>query len=104
MDETKATARLPNLNIEVTHRQSESGDAEYVAVKITAAPSFEAFGAYLDQQGPSLMGGMGMMPFAPWLRMMQLAWRPWLKLMGAPPLLERDHAGDETAAEKKSEA
>ena len=38
---------------------------------------------------------MAMNPFAPWLRMMQMAWQPWLKLMGGPLLLAR--AGDDVA-------
>lgn len=101
MDETKATARLPAMNIEITHRQSEGGEAEYVAVKITAEPSFKAFGAFIEQQGPMPLGPMAMNPFAPWLQMMQMAWQPWLKLLGCGSLIERQPEADKPASSTK---
>jgi hypothetical protein len=46
---TKATARLPGLNIEIVHRQSPSGDAEQISIHLQAMPSFEAFGIDGDE-------------------------------------------------------
>jgi hypothetical protein len=43
---TKATARLPGLNIEVVHRQSPDGDSEQISINLQAVPSFEAFGPF----------------------------------------------------------
>jgi hypothetical protein len=66
---TRATARLPGLNIEVVHRQSPAGDAEEISIHLQAVPSFEAFGRFLEEANP----------FAFWLEASRLAWRPWLE-------------------------
>lgn len=66
---TKATARLPGLNIEVIHRQSPSGDAEQISIHLQAVPSFEAFGRFLEEANP----------FAFWVQASRLAWLPWLE-------------------------
>lgn len=42
-DETKATARLPNLDIEIVRSRSPARDAERITISVQAAPSFEAF-------------------------------------------------------------
>ena len=69
--ETRATARLPGLDIEILHRRSPDGDAEQISINLRATPSFEAFGGFLESANP----------FAFWARAMQLAWSPW----PAPP-------------------
>jgi hypothetical protein len=69
VDATRATARLPGLNIEVVHRQSPAGDAEEISIHLQAVPSFEAFGRFLEEANP----------FAFWLEASRLAWRPWLE-------------------------
>jgi hypothetical protein len=66
---TKATARLPGLNIEVVHRRSPSGDAEQISIHLQAMPSFEAFGRFLEEANP----------FAFWMQASRLAWLPWLE-------------------------
>ena len=66
---TKATARLPGLNIEVVHRQSPSGDAEQISIHLQAMPSFEVFGRFLEDVNP----------FAFWMQASRLAWLPWLE-------------------------
>jgi hypothetical protein len=66
---TKATARLPGLNIEVVHRQSPSGDAEQISIHLQAMPSFEAFGRFLEEANP----------FAFWMQASRLAWLPWVE-------------------------
>ena len=67
-DETRATARLPNLDIEIIHGRSADGDAERLSISVLAVPSFEAFGRYIEAANPFLF----------WMRVAQTAWAPWL--------------------------
>jgi hypothetical protein len=69
LDTTKATARLPGLDIEIVHRRSPAGDAEQISINLQAVPSFDAFGGFLE----------GNNPMAFWSQAMQLAWSPWLE-------------------------
>ena len=65
--ETRASARLPGLHIDVIHRQSPTGDAEQISINLQAVPSFDAFGRYLETANP----------FAFWAQAAQLSWLPW---------------------------
>ena len=65
---TRATARLPGLDIEIIHRRSFNGEAEQLSINLQAMPSFEAFGRYLETADP----------FAFWAQAVQMAWLPWL--------------------------
>jgi hypothetical protein len=75
--ETKATAHLPNLDIEIIHSRSPAGDAERISVSVLAVPSFESFGRYLEAANPFLF----------WMRFAQTAWAPWFGVFPAmlPP-------------------
>src|SRR5262249_43908892 len=83
---TKATARLPGLDIEVIHRQSTGGDAEQISIHLQAV--LEAFGRVLEQANP----------FAFWVLASRLAWLSWLEtargglapFSGTPALLKAD--------------
>ena len=66
---TRATARLPGLDIEIIHRRSLNDEAEQISINLQAMPSFEAFGRFLETANP----------FALWAQAVQLAWLPWLK-------------------------
>jgi hypothetical protein len=85
---TKATARLPGLNIGVVHRRSPDGDSEQISINLQAVPSFEAFSRFLEDANP----------FAFWARASRLAWLPWLQaarlamlpFSGAPALPPSD--------------
>jgi hypothetical protein len=66
---TKATARLPGVDIEIVHRFSPGGEAEQISIHLQAAPSFEAFGRYLEASNP----------LAFWAQAARLAWFPWLE-------------------------
>jgi hypothetical protein len=68
-DMTRATARLPGLNIEITRQQS--ADAERISIHLQATPSFEAFGRFFETANP----------FTFWAQAMQMAWSPWLQAM-----------------------
>jgi hypothetical protein len=65
---TRATARLPGLDIEIIHRRSLNDEAEQISINLQAMPSFEAFGRFLETANP----------FALWAQAVQLAWLPWL--------------------------
>ena len=67
-DETRATARLPTLDIEILHRRPWEGNEEQIVVMLRAVPSFEAFGRLLEASNPLLV----------WTRMMEAAWSPWV--------------------------
>jgi hypothetical protein len=49
---TKASVRLPGLNIEIVHHQSPDGDSEQISISLQAVPSFEAFGRFLEAANP----------------------------------------------------
>jgi len=64
---TKATARLPGLNIEVVHRRSPDGDSEQISINLQAVPSFEAFGRFLEAANLCFLGSgrpAGLAPLA----------------------------------------
>jgi len=67
---TRATARLPGLDIEIIHRRSLNDEAEQLSINLQAMPSFEAFGRYLETANP----------FVLWAQAVQLAWLPWLNV------------------------
>src|SRR3954447_7006157 len=68
-DETRATARLANLDIEIAHRRAWEGNEEQIVVMLRASPSFEAFGRLLEASNPLLV----------WTRMMEAMWSPWMR-------------------------
>jgi len=70
---TRATARLPGLNIEVVHLQSPDGDSEQISINLQAVPSFEAFGRFLEAANP----------LAFWVQAGRLAWLPWFEAVRA---------------------
>ena len=65
-DVTRATARLPGLEIEIVHRQP-ADNVEQISINLQATPSFDAFGRFLEVATP----------FVFWSRMVELAWLPW---------------------------
>ena len=67
---TRATARLPGLDIEIIHRRSLNDEVEQLSINLQAMPSFEAFGRFLETTSP----------FALWAQAVQLAWLPWLNV------------------------
>ena len=87
IDGTRATARLPGIDIEIVHRRSPGGDAEQISINLQAVPSFEAFGHFVESANP----------FAFWARAVQMAWLPWLAAARAvlPPGLPLPQVGRE---------
>lgn len=88
MDETKAVARLPGLDIEISRRDPGDG-SETVTIAMRATPSFAAFGAALE---PALLMMPALLPalmLQGWAAMAQLAWAPWLGPLPGPRAAER---------------
>jgi hypothetical protein len=69
VDAVRASASLPGLDVEITHRPAIEGEAEEISIHLRAAPSFEAFGRAL--------GATDLFTF--WTQSAQLAWLPWLE-------------------------
>jgi hypothetical protein len=94
---TRATARLPGLDIEIMHRRAVEGHAEQISINLRAVPSFEAFGRALEAANP----------FAFWAQAAQLAWLPWLETLALAreltPSLPRP-SGDTTAVQRRGPA
>ncbi len=101
LEETRAVAHLPNLQIEIIRGRSPAGDAERLSINMLAVPSFGAFRNYVEIANPFIF----------WLRFAQTAWAPWLSAVPAispwsalrvgpvsghiePP--ERKHGGQES--------
>lgn len=76
MDETRAVARLPGLDIAIDHRVEE--DAEVINISLRATPGFEAVAAWLD---PMTMMRAWMTPW--------MAFNPWLAAALPPAKPER---------------
>lgn len=85
MDETRITAALPNLDVQLIHR--EEPGAEVIAIQLRATPNFEALRGQLGPMMP--MAALWLAPMqAPmqfWTTMVQQAWAPWLAAIGAAP-------------------
>jgi len=78
MDETRAVARLPHLELEIVHRRRPEADAEELAVRLRATPSFDVFRRHLEAQAP-FWPWLALGPFLLWQRLLHEAWRPWLE-------------------------
>jgi hypothetical protein len=80
MDETRAVARLPHLDIEIVHRRLADQQAEQLAISLRATPSFDAFQRHLEAQAP-FWPWLALNPFLIWQRIPEQAWRPWLEVL-----------------------
>ncbi|MBR0960039.1 hypothetical protein [Bradyrhizobium japonicum] len=68
IDATRASARLPGLDIDIVRRQSPTGDWEQMSINLRATPSFEALGSPFEAADP----------FTFWVQATRLMWMPWL--------------------------
>ena len=73
MTETRAVAKLPNVDIEILHRQAPEEGAEYLSITLRGTPDLATAARLLDPF--QLMRG-GAVVWNPWLYWMQLA-QPW---------------------------
>lgn len=81
MTKTRMIASLPTLDIELVRRELPDEGAEQVALRLTAKPSFEAFGAAIRQGLPALMA---MNPAFFWLDVWRQSTESWLRLASPP--------------------
>jgi hypothetical protein len=77
MDETRAVAHLPNLDIEIVYRELPDEDAEQLLISLRARPSFEALTHWLDAPGRA-SGWLALNPFLVWQQATLAPWAPWL--------------------------
>jgi hypothetical protein len=68
IDGTRASARLPGLDIDILHRQSPNGDWEEISINLRATPSFESLGRVFRAADPLTL----------WMQAARLMWMPWL--------------------------
>ncbi len=95
-DTTRATAHLPGLEIEIVHRRP-SDNVEHISINLQAAPSFQAFGKFVETANP----------FTFWFRAAEMMWLPWsgvaqmmmlpLTLASAPLRLNSSGSNDSPA-------
>ncbi|KVD13105.1 hypothetical protein WL01_30430 [Burkholderia ubonensis] len=87
MSQTKLTAHLPSVDVEITRHEFPERNAEAMTIHITATPSFDAAAQWLLQTG--------LFPLAPsfalwadfmqrWQRAWYPAWQPWLSIDSPP--------------------
>jgi hypothetical protein len=88
MDETRATARLPHLDIEIVHRRLPEERAEQLAISLRASPSFDAWARSADLQ-TALWPWLALNPLLAWQRLVLSAWQPWLARSGMAIAPER---------------
>lgn len=93
MDETKLTADLPTMNVEIVHRAAPDGRGEMVTIQLNATPDFRSALPLLAgmAQLPLMLGGGAATPLpsplALWAQTAQAMMAPWLALARANPFL-----------------
>ena len=75
LDETRATAQLPTLDVEIVHRPHAANQAERLVLTLREVPPGEAFGRWLEAINPFLF----------WLRVTQTVWSTWLPVIVPAP-------------------
>lgn len=91
MDETKLTADLPNLRVELLHRAAEDGSGEVMTIQLHATPNFRqalplagsALGAFAAPWALDTLAA----PWALWLQAGQALMAPWAGLVRANPFV-----------------
>jgi hypothetical protein len=91
MDETKMTADLPHLSVEIIHRAAEDGRAEQVTIQLNATPDFRSALPLLAGMAhlPLMLGNANTAPLSPaaaWSHMAEAMFSPWLSLARVNPL------------------
>lgn len=97
MDETKLTADLPTMNVEIVHRAAPDGRGEMVTIQLNATPDFRSALPLLAgmAQLPLMLGGSTASPFssslpspiALWTQAAQAMFAPWAALARLNPLV-----------------
>jgi hypothetical protein len=87
MEEIRATARLPHLDVEIAHRRLPDEDAEQLSIHLRASPSFGAMADYLQRRPWSWLA---VSPLLIWQESVRAFWATWLPVPRALPSAERD--------------
>ena len=85
MSETRAVANLPNLNIEILHREAPEEGAEYLSITLRGTPDLATAASLLD---PFRLLRPALDPWQAWLRLVDPfgLWRhPTAMLTGLRP-------------------
>jgi hypothetical protein len=103
-DETRATARLPHLEVEIRYRRLPEGQVEQLAISLEATPSFADFAQFLDRQAPWPL--LALQPWLVWGQVVRAAWQPWLAAVsavtGVPSSGPRAHLPEERFRPRRS--
>lgn len=99
MDETKLTADLPTMNVEIVHRAAPDGRGETVTIQLNATPDFRAALPLLAgmAQLPLVLGQAAQAPLSPlalWTQAAQAMTAPWRALAETNPLLANPLLGN----------
>lgn len=70
MDETRAVANLPHVDIEIRHRRVPEEGAEYLSISLRATPDIDTAVSYFDPFR-LLTAWVGLNPWFAWMRLMQ---------------------------------
>jgi hypothetical protein len=83
MDEFRARARLPHLDVEIRHRRLPEDEGEEIQLSLRASPSLEIATRSLM---PAAWAWLALSPYVAWQRAMQ-AWllAPLRAPLGLPP-------------------
>jgi hypothetical protein len=76
-DVTRATARLPELEIEILHRWLPGGEGEQLSINLTAMPSFEAFSWAIESGNPFTLWAQAVMVWLHWFGGARSLMLPW---------------------------
>lgn len=87
MDETRAVAKLPHLDLEIAHRRLPDEGVEQLSIHLRASPDFGAFADYLERR-PALWSWIALTPFLIWQESVRAFWAPWLPAARALPKAE----------------
>jgi len=103
MTETKLSANLPTLDVEIVHRQFPEDEAEAMTIKLKATPSFEAAAGRLlpPLLSAQLASFPVVQPMMLWARWMETMWSPWLRMAGLPLSIQTDAGHRDHLPEKK---
>lgn len=97
MTETRLTAALPHLDVEILRREQADPPEQELIIRLRAAPTFRAAAEHLAGRlagdvlpaAPFLLAS----PMSWWAEMWRAAWQPWLALVPALPASPGEGAG-----------
>lgn len=100
MDETKLTADLPTMRMEVFHHVAEDGSGEHMTIRLHATPDFRRALPLVGSlgQAPWMLGALTS-PWSLWAQAAEALMTPWLALAQANPFIAL--TGDEISGKFK---